>query len=79
MNNQELINYIKKQVRHELSKINFQKTINNELKKFNIEALIKKIVKEELLKIMSDSKEKTNDKNSTEEQSNIEEENLNNL
>ena len=79
MNNPELINHIKKQVRHELSKINFQKTINNELKKFNIEDLIRKIVKEELLKIMADSKKKTNDKNSTEEQSNIEEENLNNL
>jgi len=75
MNNAEIINYIKKQVRHELSKINFQKTIN----KLNMEDLIRKIVKEELLKIMPNSKGNINDKNSTEEQSNIEEENLNNL
>lgn len=56
MDDYALRNLIKKTIRHELSKLNFESLTQNELNKIDLESIIRKIVKEEIDKILTNSK-----------------------
>lgn len=60
MDEARLISLIKKHVRHEISKMQVNRIVKTEIDNLNIEDLIRKIVKEELSKLLEENNSSLN-------------------